>query len=212
MKHLRFAVGVALATSTALAAQQADAKTHFIIRKGNDTLAIERFSRDAGTLTGDITQSNGLHWEYVANLRQDNTVEHVELSREPKGGPVGLLSVDFADTLVKATFTAGTQSQNLSLSTLAKPLPFLLLSFAFSEQIVRATNPVQGRPVKWMAVRLGAGDTATMTVTRVSADSVTISVPQGDLKLSVSSTGDVLGALFPPQQWVVERKSNGSKP
>lgn len=198
--------------SSTLVAQQAEARTEFIIRKGKDTLAVERFSRDQGTLSGDITQSNGLHWEYVANLRQDNSVDHVELSREPKGGQASILSIDFADTLVKATFTAGTQTQNLSLSTLAKPLPFLILSFAFAEQIVRASNPVQGKPVKWMAVRLGAGDTATMTVTRVHADSVTISVPQGDLRLSVSPAGDVLGASFPPQEWVIERKGPGSKP
>lgn len=200
----------ALAALTVLGAApagaQSDATTEFIVRRGKDTLAIERFSRDAATLTGNIAQSNGGKFEYVANLRGDNTVEHVELQRTAPNGNSATMSVDFADTLVKATVMSGAQTQSLSVGTLQKPLPFLLISFALCEQIVKASHPEVGKPVKWMAVRLGAGDTASMTVTRVSADSVTISVPQGDVRLAVSAAGDVVGGQFPPQQILVERK------
>ena len=197
-----------VAVATPLAAQS-EAATEFIIRKGKDTVSVERYTRDAATLSGNIAQSNGAKFEYVANLRPDNSVDHVEMQRTAPNGQGATLSIDFGDTLVTATLTpsaAGAQPQNFSVATLAKPLPFLLLSFAMCEQIVKASRADVGKPVKWMAVRLGAGDTASMTVTRLSPDSVTISVPQGDIRLAVSASGSVLGGSFAPAQWVVERK------
>jgi hypothetical protein len=185
----------------------AQAQTEFLIRKGKDTIAVERFMRDGLTLSGTISQSNGLRSEYVANLRADHSVEHMEMSRQGTQGPAALLSIDFADTLVKGSVTGGPQPVTMTLRTAAKPLPFLIQSFALAEQIVRASHPTTGQTVRWTAVRLGAGDTASLSVARVHADSVVISVPQGDLRMAVSQAGDILGATFAPQQWVVERKA-----
>jgi hypothetical protein len=185
----------------------AQAQTEFLIRKGKDTVAVERFTRDGLTLSGTITQSNGLRSEYVANLRADHSVEHMEMSRQGTQGPAALLSIDFTDTLVKGSVTGGPQPVTMTLRTAAKPLPFLMQSFALAEQIVRASHPTTGQTVRWTAVRLGAGDTASLSVARVHADSVVISVPQGDLRMAVSQAGDILGATFAPQQWVVERKA-----
>jgi hypothetical protein len=117
------------------------------------------------------------------------------------------MSIDFADTLVKGSVTGGPQPVTMTLRTAAKPLPFLMQSFALAEQIVRASHPTTGQIVRWTAIRLGAGDTASMSVARVHADSVVISVPQGDLRMAVNQAGDILGATFAPQQWVVERKA-----
>jgi hypothetical protein len=185
----------------------AQAQTEFLIRKGKDTVAVERFTRDGLTLSGTISQSNGLRSEYVANLRTDHSVEHMEMSRQGTQGPAALLSIDFTDTLVKGSVTGGPQPITMTLRTAAKPLPFLIQSFALAEQIVRASHPTTGQTVRWTAVRLGAGDTASLSVARVHADSVVISVPQGDLRMAVSQAGDILGATFAPQQWVVERKA-----
>jgi hypothetical protein len=202
-----FGLLILLTLSAAPLAAQSQWKTEFIVRKGKDTVSVERFTRDAGTLSGDIKQSNGLHTEYVFNLRPDNTVEHVEMSRQPAQGASATLSVDFGDTLVKAEAQTGGQTQKFSIPTFKKPQPFLLASFALFEQIVRASKPVTGKSVSWVAVRLGAGDTITMTLERVHADSVTVSAGQVVVRLAVSPEGDVLGATYPPQSWVVERKA-----
>lgn len=198
---------VLTAAVMAASSLHAQAQTEFLIRKGKDTVAVERFTRDGLTLSGTITQSNGLRSEYVANLRADHSVEHMEMSRQGTQGPAALLSIDFADTLVKGSVTGGPQPVTMTLRTAAKPLPFLMQSFALAEQIVRASHPTTGQTVRWTAVRLGAGDTASLSVARVHADSVVISVPQGDLRMAVSQAGDILGATFAPQQWVVERKA-----
>lgn len=204
--HIRLAMALTAAVMTA-SSLGAQAQTEFLIRKGKDTVAVERFTRDGLTLSGTISQSNGLRREYVANLRTDHSVEHIEMSGQGTQGPTALISVDFGDTLVKGTVTGGPQPVTLTLRTVGKPLPFLIQSFALDEQIVRVSHPTTGQTVRWTVVRLGAGDTASMSVARVHADSVVISVPQGDLRLAVNSAGDILGATFAPQQWVVERKA-----
>jgi hypothetical protein len=94
-----------------------------------------------------------------------------------------------------------------------KPNPFLINSFALMEQIARANRLAVGKSARVIAVRLGAGDTATVTVSRPHADSVVVDAPQGAVRMAVSSDGDVMGAIFPAQQWVIERrKGGGGKP
>ena len=195
-----------LTIATPLAAQHAPARGEFVIRKGKDTLAVERFTRDGATLSGEIAQSNGMRTEYVLNLRRDDRVDHVEMSRTARQGS-STLSVDLGDTLVRATVSDGKQSQTMSVATTRTPAPYLIWSFALQEQLVRASRLAPGQSAKWLAVRLGAGDTATITATRFHADSVALSMPDvDDVRLAVSRAGDVTGAFRPAQQWLVERR------
>ena len=182
-------------------------QVEFIIRKGKDTVAVERFTRDPATLTGRLEQANGVKVEYVANLRPDQTVEHIEMSRQGLQGPPVTLSIDFGDTLITAAFEAQGKKQQMSLATQTRPMPFLINSFALLEQIARASHPAEGQKVKWLAARLGAGDTASISVARGMADTVVVSAPNGDVKLVMSKAGEVVGGWFGPQQWLVERKS-----
>jgi hypothetical protein len=192
-----------------LAMAQDPAQQQFIIRKGKDTIAVERFTRDAATLQGQLSQSNGVKMEYVANLRPDHSVEHIELSRQGLQGPAMTLSVDFGDTLIKATFEAQEKKQEMNIATQSRTTPFLVNSFALLEQIALASHPAEGQKVKWIAARLGAGDTASISVTRGVADTIVVSAPQGDVKLAMSKAGDVIGGSFAPAQWVIERKPTG---
>ena len=61
--------------------------------------------------------------------------------------------------------------------------------------------------MSWVAVRLGAGDTITVNVERVHADSVVVTAGQVVVRLAVSADGDPLGATYPTQSWTVERKA-----
>jgi len=194
----------------AVVAQDAP-QTEFIVRKGKDTLAVERFTRDASTLTGQLSQSNGVKVEYVANLRPDQTVEHIEMSRQNLQGQLLTLSIDFGDTLINASFEAQGKKQPVTIATQARSMPFLLNSFALLEQIAKASHPAEGQKVKWIATRLGAGDTASISVSRGVADTLVISAPNGDVKLQMSKSGDVVGGWFGPQQWVVSRRDRGAE-
>jgi hypothetical protein len=188
---------------------QDPAQAQFIIRKGKDTVGVERFTRDASTLTGQLSLTNGVKVEYVANLRPDQTVEHLEMSRQGLQGPAVTLSIDFGDTLINASFEAQGKKQQMAIATQARPMPFLVNSFVLLEQIARASHPAEGQKVKWLAVRLGAGDTASISVARGQADTVVVSAPNGDVKLVMSKSGEVVGGWFGPAQWMVERKAAG---
>jgi hypothetical protein len=145
--------------------------------------------------------------EYVANLRPDQSIEHIELSRQGLQGAAVTMSADFGDTLITASAEAQGKKQQMNIATQTRPMPFLVISFALLEQIARASHPAEGQKVKWLAARLGAGDTASITVTRGQADTVVISAPNGDVKLALSKEGDVIGGLFAPLQWTIERKT-----
>ena len=210
LPHVLAACFIALALSAVdAAAQDAASASQFIIRKGKDTVAVERFTRDAGTLTGQLSQTSGVRFEYVANLRADQTVEHIELSRQGLQGQALTLSIDFGDTLINASFESAGKKQQMTIASQARPIPFLLNSFALLEQIARASHPAEGEKVKWLATRLGAGDTASISVSRGLADTVVIAAPNGDVKLVVSKSGDVIAGLFAPLQWTIERRSAG---
>jgi|SRR5689334_17135699 len=208
--HAAMLLLLTVASERAIA--QDSGQQQFIIRKGKDTIAVERFTRDAGTLQGQLSQSNGVKMEYVANLRPDHSVEHIELSRQGLQGNAMTLSVDFGDTLVSATFESQGKKQQMNIPTQARTTPFLVNSFALLEQIAMASHPAEGQKVKWIAARLGAGDTASISVTRGIADTIVVSAPQGDVKLAMSKAGDVVGGSFAPAQWVIERKASKVTP
>ena len=212
MRAPHAAVLLALSIAANRVSAQDPAQQQFIIRKGKDTVAVERFTRDAGTLQGQLSQSNGVKVEYVANLRPDHSVEHIELSRQGLQGNALTLSVDFGDTLVKAAFESQGKKQEMSIATQLRTTPFLVNSFALLEQIALASHPAEGQKVKWSAVRLGAGDTASISVSRGMADTIVVSAPQGDVKLAMSRAGEVVGGWFAPAQWVIERKSGKATP
>jgi len=184
----------------------------FVIRKGKDTVAVEQFTRDAATLSGKLSQSNGVKVEYVANLRPDHSIEHIEMSRQGLQGPPLTLSVDFGDTLIAAAFEAQGKKQQMNIPTQARTMPFLVNSFALLEQIALASRPAEGQKVKWIVARMGAGDTASISVSRGVADTIVISAPNGDVKLAMSKAGDVVGGWFAPAQWIVERKTTKVTP
>jgi hypothetical protein len=188
-----------------LAAQPA--KSGFVIKKGNDTVAVELYSRDASSLTSEIYQSNGLRTQYTATLGSDATITYVEMSRQGRQGQGITVTVAFGDTLVTGTMTgSGGESERVAIPSRARKTPFLAVSFALCEQIVKANRLDVGKTVKLTAFRLGAADTAALTLTRFHADSVLFAMPDVQLKIAVSAAGDVTGGRHMGQDWLIERR------
>jgi len=204
----RLGVPVVIASGLALPLHaQQPVRSEFILRKGKDTVAVEIFSRDASTLTSEIYQSNGLRTQYTLNLRRDSSVQHVELTRQGRQGVGAGVSVDFSDTLVTATASGGGESQKFEFGSRGKTTPFLAVSFALVEQVAFASHLEVGKSKVWTAVRLAAGDTATLTVTRFHADSVLLAMPEVQIKVALSPKGEVIGGRHLTQDWLVERKT-----
>jgi hypothetical protein len=196
---------LALATADRLDAQAA--KSGFIITKGKDTVAVELYSRDSSTLTSDIYQSNGTRTQYTANLGRDGTIKYVELTRQGRQGQGVGITVAFGDTLVSASMTGpGGETEKMALPGRGHDTPFLAVSFALCEQILRASHLAVGKSQQWTAFRLGAGDTTSLTVTRFHADSALFAMPDVQLKVAISPAGDVIGGRHMGQDWLIERR------
>lgn len=188
-------------------AQQAPAKSGFVIKKSNDTVAVELFSRDASNLTSEIYQSNGLRTQYAANLAADGAIKYIEMTRAGRQGQGIGLTIAFGDTLVSASMSGpGGENEKMDFQSRGHHTPFLAVSFALCEQIVRASQLEVGKSQKWTAFRLGAADTTTLTLTRFHADSVLFAMPDVQLKVAVSANGDVTGGRHMGQDWLIERR------
>jgi hypothetical protein len=202
----------ALATLVGLAAAAGaqDATTgttqgQFIIRRGKDTVAVEQFTRDETSLTGDIVQSVGPRVQYVILFKPDGTPERVDVTRTPRGGAPDTFGVEFGDGTAHATLAAPTGRDEADFTTPLRPTPFLIQSFAITEYIVRTARLAPGQQTKWTAVRLGVGDTATVTISRFHPDSVSLTMADVGVTVALDSAGRVVGAVHSRQPWVLER-------
>jgi hypothetical protein len=192
---------VAAAVSTPSHAQRGS----FVITKGKDTVAVESYTRDATTLTTEIAHMSGMKWQLTATLRPDSAVRTIEAIRQTRAASLNMM-VHFGDTLVNAQISAAAGSEKFSFAVKEKTTPFLALSFALAEQIVRASRLTPGKSTKWLAVRLGAADTATLVVTRFHPDSVSIKATDVELKVALSPKGEVIGGRHVAQEWLVQKR------
>jgi hypothetical protein len=207
MPHFRRRAPLVLliTTATSLAAQPA--KSGFVIKKANDTVAVELFSRDASSLTSEIYQSNGLRTQYTATLGTDGSVKYIEMSRQGRQGQGVTITVAFGDTLVTGAMTSsGGDNERETIVSRGRNTPFLAVSFALCEQIVRANHVDVGKSLKLTAFRLGAGDTTSLTLSRFHADSVLFAMADVQVKVAVSAVGDVIGGRHVGQDWLIERR------
>lgn len=205
-----FAAGAMLAAvaATPFAAQSKGAQAtqgRFVIRRGKDTVAVERFTRDAASLSGDIVQSAGSHLQYVVLLTPNGHVERVDLTRTPRQGSPITIGVEFGEGSAHAVVGAGGDREQVDFPTPLQATPFLIQSFAITEQIVRTAGLAPGQQARWTAVRLGAGDTATVTITRFHADSVSLTMADVAVKVALDANGRVIGAVHSRQPWTLER-------
>jgi len=205
---LRFARRLALTVAAALplAAQQQQARrSQFVTTKGKDTVAVELFSRDANALTSEIYQTNGPRTQYTMDLKPDSSISHVEFTRVTQNNQSIGISIFFLDSTVKAQMSAQGQTEQFEFTT-HKAIPILVVSFALCEQIVQASHLDVGKTATYTALRLGAGDTTQLTVTRFHKDSVSFAMQGAQLKAALGSKGEIVSGTNLVQGWTITRK------
>lgn len=202
--------GLLLAISTPAASQRPTTPTgQFIVRIGKDTIAVERFTRDGSALTGQISQRDGSRSDYSLVLRRDGAIDRIDHTRSGAEGSASF-TFAFSDSTVTYLDEQGRALQEVRTS--ARPFPFLLNSAALAETVLRASRLPVGQTMNWIGVRLVLRDTVSMRLARISADSVVLSGPQGDLRFGVSPSGDVVGGTYTRGKWIFERTGPATKP
>lgn len=204
---IRFFVAAIFSMPTASAAAQTpSARSQFVLTKGKDTVAVEVFSRTASSLGSEIYQTTGPRIQYTMDLTAAGVINHVELTRVTRAGQSFGVGLFFLDTLVKGQFTTPGGSEQAAFPT-RHAVPFLAVSLALCEQIVRAERLAVGATASATAIRLGAADTVTLKLTRFHADSVLFSMPDLQMKVATNANGDVIGGINMTAGWIAERKS-----
>ena len=210
-RSLAAAVAVLLLVPAVLPAQQAGG---FVVLKGADTVALERFTRDSFAVTGRLVrEAAGQVSErigYTVTVLEDGTTPLLELAAwrggDPEDGPARQTTrVIFKyDSVAIDQANRGTGVRTTLLPTQAAAVPYLNLSTAFLEFATRrALRP--GGPAALPFFNLGGGQTITGTVARLGPDSAVVRLGTVEFRFQVDAAGGILGGQVPSQGLVIAR-------
>jgi hypothetical protein len=142
MPRIVFTLWLAALPAGALAQGQPE-QAGFITRMGSDTLAVERFTRSAGQLQGEVVSlvPAARVVKYTAALNPDGTISRFEVTGEPaESSPAGLRTsaeVQFVGDSAQTVATRGDSSQRFAVAVGPGALPFIPFTYAMYEQLLR---------------------------------------------------------------------------
>lgn len=189
-----------------LSAQEVGA---FAVTRGEDTVALEQFSRLPEELSASLIRLSGAttreRVHYKATLLPDASAPLIELSvwraDDPEGMPARQTTrVIFKDDSV-AIDQAGRSSglKTLLFPTTRSAIAYLNLSVALMEQATRRAEASGADSLAVPFFNLGGGQTVTGVVRRVGADSAAVLIGTVEFRFEVDRAGRILGGTVPSQ-------------
>ena len=198
-------VVLALAAVPAPSLAQGPVRTTFVVTQRGDTLAVERVTRTASRLESElVVRAQGLRWEFALALTSDALVSTMQntvhlTSASPGAPPAQAGTMEFRGDSVIAETTVPSQVTQ-RFATTAGALPFVNLSAAIAEQIVRRARVIGGtRAVVPMFV-VGGAQTVSAEVTWPASDTAVIILGGVELRAAVAADGSLRSAIVPAQQ------------
>jgi hypothetical protein len=203
-----------ISTAGSLSAQSDPDSGSFLVRRGRDTVATERFIRTATKLEGtlNIRNTKGTSERYAAVLAPDASVPLIEVTVQEgtDSGSTRPRIVQRARVIFKEDSAAVDEIGRSGLvtrvmGTESGAIPYLNLSFALIEQAVRRARVAnQGSSVPFF--NLGGGQTLVARLSPLSADSMRMDIGDTRYDLRVNADGRLIGARIPTQNVVVDRR------
>jgi hypothetical protein len=197
------------------AAQTADPDSGtFVIRHAGDTVAVEHFSRTATKLEGTLAMHDqkGTAQVYQAVVAPDASVALIEVTvqQKPDSGQKRGRVIQRARVIFKADSAAVDDVTNHGLQTRLfgterGAVPYLNLSFALLEQVVRRSRAATPAGTQVPLFNLGGGQTLDAKLSPIGADSLALAIGSVEFHLRVDPAGRVLGGRIPAQEVVVDR-------
>src|SRR5688572_13897412 len=176
--------------------QQPQERGAIAIRRGTDTLAVDRFIRQADTLQGSVQVKGQPRIDYRALLGPNETVRSLAIAVFAAGAaadaqPLQRLRVAFVgDTAVVET-AAGAQR----VPTKAGAVPSFNNALAISELFTRRASRTGG-VADLSYFSLTGGVTLDVRVRPITPDSVTVTIAQQVSRLRVDDQGRMLGGVI----------------
>jgi len=190
-----------------LAAQSgaaAPVRATFVTTQGGDTLAVERVTRTNARVESDLAvRGQGVQLRFSFALDSQALVSSMEIAARPVGAnvdapPAQAGTLVFRGDSVIAEMTAPSPSTQ-RFAPGAGALPFVNLSMAVVEQLIRRTRIIGGPRVQVPLFVVAGGQVLTAVVTWSGPDTAVIAVSGVDLRAAVSPDGRLLGAVVPSQ-------------
>ncbi len=194
------APSLALLLVPALASAQAAERAGFVVRLGGDTLAVERFSRSASRIEGDVAVRvpNGRLVHYAATLSPAGTIATLELTLRPAApGPNAATpahgTMELRGDSAITVLTVGDSTRTVRVAAGPNAVPFAGFAHAMFEQAVMQARRAGGDSVAFAWVGFGAPQPSPSYVVRRGADSVALGFFDSPMLIRTDRTGRLLG-------------------
>lgn len=177
-------------------AQTADDRGAIAIRRGADTLVIDRFIRIADTLKGSVQVRGQPRIDYFARLGPNETVQTLTLAVFAPGAaadaqPVQRVRVAMRNDTAVVETAAGTQR----VPSKTGAVPSFNNALALSELFTRRARAAGGvADIPYFAIN--GGVTLEVRVRPIGADSMTVTIAQQLERLKVDPSGRILGGII----------------
>ena len=201
------------AEATPAGAPAAVARAAFVIRQGDDTVAVERFTRRAGQLEGDrvvrVPRTSVTH--YVATLAADGSVVRFESSTRPGARldepPTRAATISIAGDTSVVTVRAGDSTRTTRIVTHRMATPIIGFSYALYEQVVRHAVATGRDSLPVDLIFSASPDPIETWVRRLSADSAVIGFFGEPARVRIDREGNIqeLVGMQATQRLVVTR-------
>jgi hypothetical protein len=185
----------------------------FVMWRGRDTVAIERFTRTATRLEGTLALRNlqRTSERYSAVIGPDATLPLIEVTVS-EGADSGAKAkiVQRARVIFKEDSAAVDEMGNAGIQTRVfgtefGAVPYLNLSFALLEQaVLRARAADVGSQVPFF--NLGGGQTLMARLSPLGTDSLRLDIGDTRIHLRMDASGRLLGGRIPVQDVTVQRR------
>jgi hypothetical protein len=180
----------------ALAAQSGT----FVVTLGNDTIAIEQYTRTPERLEGEqvVRSPRTQHRIYTATFGARGAIERFELVTHNVSGEPGpaetKATIEFRGDSAIAQLPRGDSTVTERTKVPAGALPYCGQCYAFIEEAIRRSRSARGDRYTTAILPLGADEPWTVEVARLGRDSATITLgPIGLLRMHVDDQGTLLG-------------------
>src|SRR3989441_132660 len=185
----------------------------FVVRLGNDTVAIEQYTLTAERLQGEqvIRTPRTQHRIYTATLGPAGAVQRFELATHNVSDPKPTeqkATIEFRGDSAIATTEGGDSTVTRRIKVSMHAAPYLGQSAALVELLARRARAAGGDWYTTVVLPVGATEPWDVTVNRLGRDSMTITLgPIGPLRMRVDDRGTLLGlsGIGSTMQVTVER-------
>ncbi|HEX2190554.1 MAG TPA: DUF2911 domain-containing protein [Longimicrobiaceae bacterium] len=178
------------------AAQGAPETAAYVVRLGDDTVAVEEFTRSGGRVQGRqvVRTPRTQLREYSGTLRPDGTLADFQLAIRAPGAeqPAARAAVEFGADSATVRLTRGDSTQTFRMAAPAGSIPFLAYSVALYELPLARIASSRADSLALAMVPIGGPNPFELTVRRTGAGEYSVANIAGASRARADAQGRLL--------------------